>query len=252
MGQPYSQVLLRDERWIRRCVAAVGPGTFGVEWTPGKGALTDKLVERWDYTFSVELDPAFCRELRRRFDSGRLGLIRADVTEYPLPRRPESYPLVGNLPYHLTGPLLIRILEAHDRIHQFQGMVQWEVARRLVASPGDSEYRGISLLYGWMGRLNVVHRVPAGAFDPAPEVDSAWIRFRPQRSPSNFERVRRFVRRCFRHPRKTLLNNLAEDPEEKTAWKAWMERRGWDSRRRPQTLEPRELEALYETWIRQG
>lgn len=252
MGQPYSQVLLRDEEWIQRCTAGVPEADFGVEWAPGDGALTDRLVERWNYTAALELDARLARTLHGRRDPSRLGVVRADIVEYPLPARSEPYPLVGNLPYHVTGPLLMRILGAHDRIRQFQGMLQWEVARRLAADPGESEYRGISLLYRWMGEVELVHRVPAGAFRPPPQVDSAWIRYRPTRSPDSFESVRRFVRHCFRHPRKTLINNLAEDPDEKTAWRDWMQGRSWDPRRRPATLRPDEMEVLYEAWTNRG
>lgn len=252
MGQPYSQVLLKDEGWIQRCTAGVPTADFGVEWAPGDGALTVQLVERWDYTAALEIDARLARTLRNRLDPDRLGVVRADAVEYPLPARPEPYPLVGSLPYHVTGPLLIRILRAHDRIGEFQGMVQWEVARRLAAEPGDGEYRGITLLFRWMGEVELRHRVPADAFRPAPRVDSAWILYRPSRSPGSFEAVRRFVRRCFRHPRKTLINNLTGNPDEKTAWRNWMQKRGWDPRRRPATLHPDELEVLYEAWTNRG
>jgi len=233
---PYSQVLLQDEGWVNRCLASVPRAPFGVEWAPGTGALTVRLARRWGYTLGLEIDLDLARTLRER------------LNDYPLPSRAEPYPLVGSLPYHVTGPLLMRVLEAHDRIVEFQGMLQWEVARRLAAEPGDSQYRGITLLYRWMGTVDVLHRVPAGAFRPPPRVDSAWVRFRPRRSPRDLEGVRRFVRRCFRHPRKTLLNNLSDGSDSKTVWKRWMEGRGWDPRRRPQTLEPAELEVLFDAW----
>lgn len=252
MGEPHSQVLLRDEEWIHRCLARVPTAEFGVEWAPGDGALTSGLVERWEYTAAFEIDARLAGLLRDRLGSDRLGIVRADIVEYPLPARPGGYPLVGSLPYHLTGPLLIRVLRAHDRIDEFQGMVQWEVAHRLAAEPGESDYRGISLLYRWMGDVELLHRVPADAFRPAPRVDSAWIRYRPGRSPASFEAVRRFVRRCFRHPRKTLINNLTEDPEEKAVWRDWMRSRGWDPRRRPSTLNPGDLEELIEAWTNRG
>lgn len=225
------------------------PGAdFGVEWAPGRGALTPGLLNRWQYVLGIERDLSFCRELRRRFSPGRFGVVCGDILEVPLPLRPPPYPLVGNLPYHITGPLLIRILAVSDRISQFQGLVQWEVSQRLVAEPGGAQYRGITLLYRWMGRVDRRFRVPAEAFRPAPGVDSAWVVYEPERDPRDLEPMRVFVRRCFRHPRKTLVNNLADETEEKERWRSWMETRGWNPRRRPQTLTPKEMEEIYEQW----
>ncbi|MFB6355315.1 MAG: rRNA adenine dimethyltransferase family protein [bacterium] len=224
---------------------------FGVEWAPGKGALTRHLTQYWDYILAVEIDQEFCRHLSREYSSQSVGVVRGDIQSIEMPVRPDAYPVVGNLPYHITGPLMMKILEISDRITQFQGLVQWEVARRLVEEPGGSDYGGLSLLYQWMGEVKVLHRVPSEAFTPRPNVDSGWIRYHPHRSPDDLKGVQNLVRTCFRHRRKTLLNNLAGEGNSKGGWKKWMEQQGWNVQRRPQTLKPSELEDLVKEWKRQ-
>lgn len=251
MAPRFSQVLLTDELWIQRCLARVPRSDFGLEWAPGKGALTEGLLDRWTYTLGLELDPGFCRILRGRFPARKLGVIRADAQQYPLPTRPSSYPLVGNLPYHVTGPLLEKLLRESSQLMEFQGLLQWEVARRITAEPGDSEYRSLSLLFRVFGEVSLLHRLPPEAFTPTPEVESGWIRFEPDDPPSTpdrLERLFRAARRCFRYPRKTLLNNLAEDTDQKPVWTEYFEQWGWDSRRRPHTLSVDDFKRVVSAW----
>lgn len=249
MGVRRSQVLLADETWTRRLVARVPEAGFGVEWAAGRGALTRFLVETWDYCLALELDAGFCRQLRDRLRDG-LGVLRTDAKKYPLPTCRSPYPLVGNLPYHITGPLLIRVLEFREHLSRFQGLVQREVGDRLGAEPGDGDFGGLSLLYRTYGKVQVPFTVPPSAFDPEPEVHSSWVEFNPR--PSNldydFEHVRRFVRFCFQQPRKTLINNLARETERKDFWRDRFRGWGWSTKRRPATLTPEDLGRLMNAW----
>lgn len=244
-----SQVLLTNEHWRQRFVAHVPEAAFGLEWAAGRGAITDGLIARWDYTLALELDAGFCRELRQKYDSSTVGVIRANILEYPLPDRTSPYPLVGNLPYHLTGPLLEKIARWSKRIEVFHGLVQWEVARRIGASPGDSDFRSISVLMNWCFEVEVVDRVPSAAFSPEPAVDSGWIKLVPRERDRPFDAFSSFVQRCFKQPRKTLLNNLAGDTDEKAHWREWMDDRDWDTRRRPSSLTLSEVKEVYDEWI---
>lgn len=247
MSPRLSQVFLRDPTWIDRCVSRVEPDVFGVEWAAGEGALTEGLSDRWETGLAIELDGRLCDTLLARLDGSGWSVIRADLLDYPLPRRFDPYQLVGNLPYHLTGPALMRVLDNLDRLERFYGLVQREVADRLEAQPGDSEYRGISLLFQWAGRVRKPYDVPAEAFDPQPDVDSAWIEFEPEMTGGLNDRPQ-LAEAMFHMPRKTLLNNLSAMGEDKQTWRSWMEERGWDTKRRPHTLEPSEFEELYQTW----
>lgn len=252
MGERLSQVFLTDPGWIRRCMSRIKPAPYGIEWACGHGALTEELVRIWDCGLGIELDPDLIPHLIDNFGSTGWNFIRADLTEYPLPPRPESYPLVGNLPYHITGPALMKIYRESALISRFSGLVQWEVGKRLVAEPGDSEYRGISLLMQSIGSVELPFRVPADAFDPVPNVDSAWIELEITDPGRSSQRHAEFVRLMFRHPRKTLVNNLSDQSEDKQYWRKWIKSQGWDSRRRPQTINPEEMRDLFLEWQRKN
>lgn len=243
-----SQVLLTNDRWRQRLAAWVPEAPFGLELGPGKGSLTELLLDRWEYTVAIDLDAEFCRILQERFGDRKLGIIRADLTQYPLPEQSSPYPVFGNLPYHVTGPLLVTLVRGVDRICRFQGLVQWEVARRLRAEPGSSEYRSISVLLQWAFEVEVRDRVPASAFNPQPEVDSGWIDLRPRDPEEPFEPFRKLLKQSFQQPRKTLMNNLGEESEEKEFWSDWMEDRGWDPRIRPHSLTVDEYREVFSSW----
>ncbi len=245
-----SQVLLTNDRWRQRLAAWVPEAPFGLEWGPGKGSLTELLLNRWEYMVAIELDGEFCRTLIRKFGDRALGILRADLTNYPIPKCSSSYPVFGNLPYHVTGPLLVKLVRGVDRISRFQGLVQWEVARRLRAERRTSEYRSISVLVQWAFEVEVRDRVPASAFTPQPNVDSGWIDLRPRDPDEPMENFRILLDKCFRQPRKTLLNNLGENSEEKKFWGRWMDERDWDIKRRPHSLSVDEYREVFQTWIR--
>ncbi|MGM0381126.1 MAG: ribosomal RNA small subunit methyltransferase A, partial [bacterium] len=174
-----SQVLLSDENWLQRINFRINPAEFGVEWACGRGALTGHLVDKWDCLLGIELDDRFCEELVNKFKNACFYPVRADILNYPLPKKISPYPLVSNLPYHLTGPLLIKILRNSPKLKSFQGLVQKEVAERITAKPNDKQYGSISLLFDLCGEVCNIYQVPASAFSPAPAVDSCWIEFFP-------------------------------------------------------------------------
>lgn len=247
-GPSLSQVLLTNDRWRHRIAAHVPSAAFGIEWAAGRGSLTELLLDHWDYVLALEIDGAFCRDLRGTFRERPIGVVRADVAEYPLPERSHSYPVFGNLPYHLTGPLLVKLAREAPSISRFQGLVQWEVAERMAAEAGDGSFRSISVLMQWAFEVRVRDRVPAQAFTPEPEVDSGWIDLVPRDRARPFEPFRKFVRGAFQQPRKTLLNNLGALTDDKVYWKKWMEQRDWDPRRRPHSLTVEEFLQLFDAW----
>ncbi len=247
-----SQVLLVDESWVDRCLAEVKPAKFGVEWACGRGALTETLLKKLDQVIGYELDPKFCRELRQTFPGEDFKLVRTDILAYPLPDRRPAYPLIGNLPYHLTGPLLMKILRNSKKISDFHGLVQWEVAKRLTARPGNSDFSSLSLLFQLHGQVNQPYRIPAAAFKPKPEVDSAWINFSPKNHFDDFEQLRRLARICFQFPRKTLLNNLARDKKEKAEWKQFFEQNDWNPQLRPHRLDQEKFLEVFKRWKKEN
>ncbi len=243
-----SQVLLTDENWLQRIATRINYADFGVEWACGRGALTEYLLPERNFLLGMELDENFCRKLAGKFENSNLFLIQTDILKYPLPDKHTPYPLVGNLPYHLTGPLLIKILRNSPKLNSFAGLIQQEVARRIIARPGDRNYGSLSLLFDLYGRVEAVYDLPPGAFSPPPEVNSTWIEFFPAKNDLNFESARKLTRKCFRYPRKTLLNNLAENKEMKKRWRQWLQEKGIDSRIRPNKLTPELFLEVHSKW----
>jgi 16S rRNA (adenine1518-N6/adenine1519-N6)-dimethyltransferase len=196
----------------------------------------------------MELDFSFCRHLKKIIPSGKGSIICADIKNYPLPRLDQPYPLVGNLPYHLTGPLLMKILSAGPKISRFQGLVQKEVGDRLKARPGDSDFGSLSLLYNVCGQIKVHFTVPASAFSPVPGVDSAWVDFIPQPNSYNFDKLKTFARKVFQQPRKTLLNNLASSGQNKDLWRQWLDEEGLSPTVRPHQVPVAKMMEVFEEW----
>jgi len=243
-----SQVFLSDSQWVRRLSSRVQPVEFGLEWACGRGALTRQLLEKFDYLLGMELEQKFCLELAEKFSKHKFGIIRADILKYPLPGRNDTYPLISNLPYHLTGPLLIKILRNSSKLKCFRGLLQKEVARRVTARPGDRNYGSLALLFDLCGKVEGVYDLPAGAFTPPPKVQSTWIEFFPGEPVDDFESMRVLTRRLFRYPRKTLLNNLVEDKEMKKKWRKWLVKKEIDTRIRPNNLTPDLFREVYIKW----
>ena len=126
---------------------------------------------------AVEVDPRLAAHLRTRFaasSAGRLRLVEADVLDTPIDDLVEApYDVVANLPYHITSPVLHHLLGDEPRPERFVLMVQREVAERIAAAPGDMSY--LSVFVQYHADVRVAQIVPASAFEPAPEVQSAVL-----------------------------------------------------------------------------
>jgi 16S rRNA (adenine1518-N6/adenine1519-N6)-dimethyltransferase len=123
--------------------------------------------------------------------------------------------LAGNLPYYVATSLISRYLRSPGKLRQATFLIQEEVAARITATPGTRDYGYLSVECQFLGRPEYLFRVPPGAFQPPPKVDSAVIRMEPREpdeGPGQSEETERFlefVSACFRQKRKMLRNNLA-------------------------------------------
>lgn len=214
----FSQNFLQDASYIDRIVAAIDPrpGDRIVEIGPGLAALTAPLVQRAGHITCVEIDRDLAARLRERFAPAQLTLIEADAltVDWPAIAGASDAPLkiVGNLPYHISTPLLFALLPIADRVAAQHFMLQKEVVDRMVAPPGDGEYGRLSVMLQSRYTVTRLFVVPAGAFSPAPKVQSAIVRLvplpavqRPQVDEAAFARV---VTAAFGQRRKTLRNAL--------------------------------------------
>jgi 16S rRNA (adenine1518-N6/adenine1519-N6)-dimethyltransferase len=239
-----SQHFLTDPSVLDAIVAAADlrAGDRVVEIGPGLGVLTRRLLAAGASILAVELDPRLAEYLRRELGAIRgFELIEADALSFH-PREAfagEPFKLIANIPYHITSPLLHAFLEGERPPDLSVLLVQLEVAQRVAAPPGRMSY--LSVFAQNIAAAEVVERVPAAAFEPAPEVDSAILRLRARPHPivanDRREPFYRLVQAGFRHRRKQLHNALGRELRvDAETLAAALGRCAIDGERRPQTL----------------
>jgi 16S rRNA (adenine1518-N6/adenine1519-N6)-dimethyltransferase len=248
-----SQNFLTDPEALDAIVAAaeLQPGDRVVEIGPGLGVLTRRLLAAGASVLAVELDPRLAEYLRRElYGVDRFELIEADALDlHPREMFPnQPFKVVANIPYHITSPLLHAFLEGERPPELTVLLVQLEVAERVAAPPGQMSY--LSVFAQNVAEVEVVARVPAAAFEPAPAVDSAVLRLRRRPEPTvavgdarpPFYRV---VQAGFRQRRKQVHNGLSRElPVDREAVISALGRCGVTPERRPQTLSVSEWACL--------
>jgi 16S rRNA (adenine1518-N6/adenine1519-N6)-dimethyltransferase len=220
------QNFLVDPAHRARIVAAAGltPDDTVLEVGPGPGVLTELIAAQAGRVIAVELDDRLIPYLRERFtDQPHVSIVHGDIlkldigywvlgigrAQYPIPNT--QYKVVANLPYYITSAAIRHLLESTPPPELLVLTVQREVAERMVAAPPDMSLLALGVQFYCTARI--VGRIPAGAFYPAPKVDSAVVRLDrrtesavPGVTPEAYFRV---ARAGFSQPRKQLRNSLA-------------------------------------------
>ncbi|MBI1801511.1 MAG: 16S rRNA (adenine(1518)-N(6)/adenine(1519)-N(6))-dimethyltransferase RsmA [Chloroflexi bacterium] len=233
--------------------ADIQPDEVVVEVGPGVGTLTRWLALAARRVVAVEVDAnmvAILRETLAAFEN--VTLIHADILKLDLDAAlalSAPYKVVANLPYYITSAIIRKFLDRPHRPSVLVLMMQDEVARRILAAPGDMSLLAASVQF--YARPSRVMRLPAGAFYPAPQVDSALIRLDVQSGPLAVspERFFRVAQAGFGQRRKTLRNALASGlgiGREQS--EALLTQAGIDPQRRAQTLAIAEWVRLAEAW----
>ena len=214
------QNFLVDAGVVRAIVDAadLSPADTVLEIGPGIGTLTQGLAESGARVVAVELDkklPAVLAETLKGYDN--VAIVPGDILKLDILRilnlgAGEQFKVVANLPYYITTPILMALLEQHLPIARMVTMVQKEVAVRMTARPGSKDYGALSIAVQYYTDAHIVMDVPPRAFMPAPEVTSAVIvcrvRETPSVCPTDEKLFFRLVRAAFGQRRKTLLNAL--------------------------------------------
>lgn len=245
--------------------AAPTPGRRILEIGPGLGFLTDGLLRSDASVTAIELDRGLAARIRTEFAAaiaiadadpeaaGGLRLIEGDALDQDLPNVvPPPYDVVANIPYHVTSPILHRLLEVPPRPERAVLMVQREVAERIAAPPGSMSY--LSVFVQYHAKARIAFRVPPAAFEPAPAVDSAVIVLEPFTGddadllgPEDEDGLWRLVQAAFRERRKMIHNVLSRQlPVDAGRVTAALEQASILPDRRPQTLAVGEWLALRE------
>lgn len=245
------QHFLTDRRILTRIVDALDPngGSTVVEIGPGRGALTEILRERAGRVIAIELDRALAARLRERYAGSNVEVVEADVLQTDLGALAGGpYALVGNVPYYITTPILFHALR-RPRADRAVYLVQREVADRMTASAGEKAYGALSANVQAIAHVEMIFRIPAGAFHPPPKVDSAVVRITPRSdpvvAPEEEQSFRELVQGAFGMRRKQMrrvlrqLEHVGADQAEELLADAHIEPHA-----RPETVTPHQFADL--------
>lgn len=220
----FGQNFLVDERIVQGILTAaqLTPADTVVEIGPGLGSLTAHLVQRAGQVLAVEVDRSLIPLLKERLASyPGFRLLEQDILKINLDqavteafgRIEEPYKVVANLPYYITTPILMRLLEEQYQISTMILMMQKEVGERLRALPGTKDYGALSVAVQYYTEPELILKVPPSSFKPAPEVESVVMKLTkrpvPAVTPLDEKLFFQVVRASFGQRRKTLTNGLA-------------------------------------------
>jgi 16S rRNA (adenine1518-N6/adenine1519-N6)-dimethyltransferase len=235
-------------RWIVE-KADLSADDYVIEIGPGLGALTEFILESGARVLAIEKDQRLVEFLRKRFIGARLEIVHADALDFdlrPLFAEPRVK-LLGNLPYYISSQLLLKFTKYPSPISLWLLMLQKEMARRISAAPGTSDYGALSLVVQLQYRVEFLRTVPATVFLPEPDVDSAFVKIRPrlpdELPPHDPETFFRLVRQGFSQRRKQLRNLLREEIPD---WEEAAGFVGFDARARAEELSLEQWIALSE------
>ena len=233
----FGQNFLADPHYIAKIVAAVDPkpGDNLVEIGPGLAALTGPLIERAGRISAIEIDRDLAARLEQRFAPDRLALHIADALLFDFATLGPALRVVGNLPYNISSPLLFRLAGYDTQIVDLHVMLQREVVARMTAEPATPDYGRLTVMLRAKFAVRRLFVVPAGAFSPAPKVESAVARLTPlgAAKPAIADEAlfAYVVQHAFGQRRKTLRNALSA-----LATVAQLEAAGIDPSARGETL----------------
>ncbi len=213
------QHFLHDDNIAGRVAGSLSspPETTVLEIGPGTGNLTRHLLERYPGLYVIEIDKESVDYLKAHFPALHGHIIEEDFLKWDLRAFAggETLAVTGNFPYHISTQILFKVWEHKDTVHEFSGMFQREVARRITAPHGSKTYGILSVLLQLWYDTEYLFEVAPGAFQPPPKVQSAVIRMTRKTNgiPSVDEaKLKTVVKTAFGLRRKTLKNSLKSLP----------------------------------------
>lgn len=254
------QNFLIDENVLSKIIEGsnVSKDTNVIEIGPGFGVLTQRLIKYAKKVVSIEIDSSLIPILEDNFkDCDNFKLINQDVLKCDLNKiiqeefNGEKTIIVANLPYYITTPILMHILEGKVNVESVTVMIQKEVCQRLKAKEGSKDYGAITLSVNYYSTPTLVTIVKPSSFIPAPKVDSAVIRLDIKKEPpvklTNEKGFFSCIKASFMQRRKTLLNALSSSPlvpKGKDEISAILNKVGIDEKRRGETLSMEEFAVI--------
>jgi len=192
-----------------------------LEIGPGPGGLTQALLNHAGHVIAVELDKQLAAVLNDLFTGQNITIIQGDILKISLPEILTPHiknpiKVVANLPYYITTPVVLYLLESGLPFKSITVMVQKEVAKRMAASPGTKDYGSLTLAVGYYASVKLIANVPVNSFMPRPAVDSAVVQLNLHEGPPvSIDKTQLFkvIHAAFNQRRKTLVNALSSGLE---------------------------------------
>ncbi len=218
------QHFLHDTVKIARMLNEINPQKKDVilEIGPGSGMLTKEIIKRTGKVIAVEIDKEAINRLKEKIKNvENLKIIHNDFLKINIKDLYEKerqgfegrFLIVGNIPYYITGPIIEKIIENRKIIDEAYLTVQKEVAKRIVAKEGSKDFGNLSIFVQFYCEPEIIFKIDRKAFYPVPEVDSAFIRLKPDEKKYKVKDKDLFfkiVKIAFSQRRKMLINNLSE------------------------------------------
>lgn len=217
----FGQNFLVDQNILKKIVdiPSITNETLVIEIGPGLGSLTEHLLDRSKHVLAYEIDNDLVEILVESFNNKNLTIINDDFLKKNIDEDIKNLGItysnvvvVANLPYYITTPIILKIIEESSYIKELVVMTQLEVARRLTSKPSTKDYNSLSVAIQYKTIAEIAMKVPKNVFIPAPNVDSAIVRLlikdQVECKPNSEEHFYNLVRSSFKQRRKTLVNNL--------------------------------------------
>lgn len=226
LQKKYGQNFLIEPRVLEDIVAAaeITEDDFVLEIGPGIGTMTQYLAANARQVTAVEIDRMLIPILEDTLQGyHNVEVIHQDILKVDIGRLAEEknqgnpIKVVANLPYYITTPIIMNLLERHVPVESITVMVQKEVADRMQSGPGSKDYGALSLAVQYFARPQIAAIVSPGCFMPQPKVDSAVVHLtrheKPAVSVKDEDLLFRLIRASFNQRRKTLVNGLKNSAE---------------------------------------
>jgi len=263
----FGQNFLIDKKIIRRVInaAKLSQEDTVLEIGAGHGELTGLIAEKAEKVFAVERDNELCRSLHLKFSKSKnvelvkRDILKLDIGKLAFPEKENHTPghrnklkIIGNLPYYITSPILMKLFRSKDYLDYITIIVQKEVSDRMAASPGSRSYSTLSLAVHYHAKIEHVFPISSNSFRPQPEVDSSLISMSIRKKApvdlSDEESFFRFVKGIFGGRRKMLYNAISRvTPVEKKDAEKLLLKIDIDPRARPETISLNKFANIFET-----
>ncbi|MDG0826321.1 16S rRNA (adenine(1518)-N(6)/adenine(1519)-N(6))-dimethyltransferase RsmA [Staphylococcus equorum] len=257
------QNFLIDVNIIQKIIDAsdIGENTGIIEIGPGMGSLTEQLAKNAKKVVAFEIDQRLIPVLKDTmgpYDNVEIineDILKADIAHYVTEHLADcdNIMVVANLPYYITTPILLNLMQQTLPIDGYVVMMQKEVGERLNAQVGTKAYGSLSIVTQYYTETSKVLTVPKTVFLPPPNVDSIVVKLMKRQTPEvdidNEDKFFKMTKAAFSQRRKTISNNyqslFVDGKANKEIIKKWLETSGVDPRRRGETLSIKEFAKLY-------